>query len=212
MNRRATLYFDFISPFAYLFFKQLDRLPADLEIEYKPVLFAGLLKHWEHKGPAEIPEKRKFTYRFIQWQAAQLGIPLKFPPAHPFNPVKMLRLAVALGSRRDAIQKIFDFIWGEGGDVTDAAALAGLAQDLGVADIDALTENKTVKEQLIRNGEAAIAAGVFGVPTIVADGNLFWGSDSLGMLFAYLGDSALLHSDEMRRISDLPVGAERKQQ
>ena len=79
-----------------------------------------------------------------------------------------------------------------------------------VADIDALTQNRSVKEQLIRNGEAAIAAGVFGVPTFVADGNLFWGSDSLGMLLAYLGDPGLLHSDEMRRISDLPVGAERK--
>jgi len=43
----------------------------------------------------------------------------------------------------------------------------------------------------------------------VIDGNLFWGSDSLGMLLAYLGDPALLHSDEMRRIGDLPVGAER---
>lgn len=210
MKRRAVLYFDFISPFAYLLFKQLHHLPADLEIEFKPVLFAGLLKHWEHKGPAEIPEKRKFTYRFIQWQAAQLGIPLQFPPAHPFNPVQVLRLAVALGSGHDTIQKIFDFIWGMGGDVTDSAALARLAQDLGVADIDALTQNKTVKEQLIRNGEAAIAAGVFGVPTFVADGNLFWGSDSLGMLLAYLGDPAILHSDEMRRISDLPVGAERK--
>ncbi len=210
MKRHATLYFDFISPFAYLLFKQLDQLPSGIEIEFKPVLFAGLLKHWAHKGPAEIPEKRKFTYRFIQWQAAQLGIPLQFPPAHPFNPVKLLRLAVALGSNHDAIQKIFDFIWGRGGDVADPAALKKLGKDLGVADIDALVENKVVKEQLIRNGEAAIAAGVFGVPTFVADGNLFWGSDSLGMLLAYLGDPNLLHSDEMRRISDLPVGAERK--
>ena len=68
-------------------------------------------------------------------------------------------LAVALGSNHDAIQKIFDFIWGRGGDVADPAALKKLGKDLGVADIDALVENKVVKEQLIRNGEAAIAAG-----------------------------------------------------
>lgn len=209
MTRRAILYFDFISPFAYLLFKQLGQLPASFEIEFKPVLFAGLLKHWEHKGPAEIPEKRKFTYRFIQWQATQLGIPLQFPPAHPFNPVQVLRLAVALSSGLQTIQTIFDFIWGKGGDVTDAVALAQLAKELGVADLKTLTENKTVKEQLIRNGEAAIDAGVFGVPTFVADGNLFWGSDSLGMLLAYLEDPEILRSDEMRRVSDLPVGAER---
>jgi 2-hydroxychromene-2-carboxylate isomerase len=210
VNRHATLYFDFISPFAYLLFKQLDKLPSGLEINFKPVLFAGLLKHWAHKGPAEIHEKRKFTYRFVQWQAEQLGIPLQFPPAHPFNPVKMLRLAVALGSGHDVIQKIFDFIWGKGGDVTDTAALEQLARDLGAASIDTLVENKIIKEQLIRNGEEAIANGVFGVPTFLADGNLFWGADSLGMLLAYLGDPNLLRSDEMRRISDLPVGVERK--
>jgi 2-hydroxychromene-2-carboxylate isomerase len=72
VSRQATLYFDFISPFGYLYFKMLDRLPAEIELEFKPVLFAGLLKHWEHKGPAEIPGKRKFTYRFVQWKAAEL--------------------------------------------------------------------------------------------------------------------------------------------
>ena len=62
--RRLVWYFDVISPYAYLQHNQLDNLPTELEIERKPVLFAGLLDHWGHLGPAEIPKKRTFTYRY----------------------------------------------------------------------------------------------------------------------------------------------------
>src|SRR5690348_9010873 len=94
---RAHWYFDLISPFSYLHLKQFGRLPAELEIQYIPVLFAGLLKHWEHKGPAEIPAKRIYTYHHVSWLAARLGIPFRFPPSHPFNPLPALRLVIAAG-------------------------------------------------------------------------------------------------------------------
>ena len=70
-----------------------DRLPDDLEITLKPVLFAGLLGHWDMKGPAEIPAKRVQTYRYCHWLAEKRGIPFKAPPRHPFNPLPLLRLA-----------------------------------------------------------------------------------------------------------------------
>src|SRR5689334_16531801 len=63
----AIWYFDFISPFAYLQFSRLSRLPADLRVTMKPILFAALLEHHGHKGPAEIPSKRQFVYRFFKW-------------------------------------------------------------------------------------------------------------------------------------------------
>ena len=77
--------FDVISPFAYLAFPQLSRLPAHVSVEFVPVLFAGLLQHFGQLGPAEIPSKRRFTYRFALWRARQLGLPMRMPPAHPFN-------------------------------------------------------------------------------------------------------------------------------
>src|SRR5689334_10438458 len=86
-TRIADWYFDFISPFAYLQSEQLERLHPYVQIRYRPVLFAGLLKHWGQKGPAEIVPKRQFTFEFALWQAAKLGIPFKMPPAHPFNPL-----------------------------------------------------------------------------------------------------------------------------
>ncbi|MGH8278446.1 MAG: DsbA family protein [Gammaproteobacteria bacterium] len=97
---RAVWYFDLISPFAYLHFKRLHELSASLEIERVPVLFAGLLKHWEHKGPAEIPSKRVYTYRYVTWLAKHLGILFKIPPSHPFNSLHALRLLIAAGHLR----------------------------------------------------------------------------------------------------------------
>ncbi len=67
------------------------------------MLFAGILGAHGQKGPAEIPAKRAFTYRFVLWQAKRLGIPLKLPHEHPFNPLPLLqaRHRVRLRSRGD---------------------------------------------------------------------------------------------------------------
>ena len=100
----ADWYFDFVSPFSYLQCEQLPMLERSVRIRYRPVLFAGLLKAHGHKGPAEIASKRRFTYRFVVWQAAKLGIPLKFPAAHPFNPLPLLRLAIAADCEPSAVR------------------------------------------------------------------------------------------------------------
>jgi 2-hydroxychromene-2-carboxylate isomerase len=89
----AEWYFDFVSPFSYLQCEQLPALEKKLRIHYRPVLFAGLLKVHGHKGPAEIPAKRRFTYRYPSGEARALGVPFKFPAVHPFNPLPLLRLA-----------------------------------------------------------------------------------------------------------------------
>ena len=81
--KSAKWYFDFVSPFAYLQNLRLDELSTHLKIDRTPLLFAGLLKHWDSKGPVELPPKRLFTYRHVQWMADRLDIPLYFPERHP---------------------------------------------------------------------------------------------------------------------------------
>ena len=134
--RAADWYFDFLSPFSYLQLVQFDRLPPDLEITYRPVLFAGLLGHWEHKGPAEIPAKRVHTYRWCHWYAARHGIPFRMPPAHPFNPLRPLRLAVAHDAEPALIRAVFDAIWAEGRDVSRNDEWQGLTERLAIADAE----------------------------------------------------------------------------
>ena len=205
----AEWYFDFISPFAYLQFESLAQLPRSLEISFKPIVFAGILNHLQHKGPAEIPGKRRFTYRHVSWLARRHSIALEFPPAHPFNPLRALRLAVALGSRRDAIERIFRFIWREGRSLDDAEQWRALTAELGVPDADRLISEQAVKDELRANGERAMTLGVFGVPTFSLDGELFWGFDATGMVADYIADPQWFRSAAMQRVDNLPAAAQR---
>lgn len=206
--RTVNWYFDFVSPFSYLCLHRLNELPSGVGIAYRPVLFAGLLNHWGQKGPAEIVTKRRYTYRWCHWWAQSLGIPFRFPAGHPFNPLHHLRLCIAAGSTPEAVRGIFDALWTTGADPTDPAAFAALARALGVN--EAKLGAQEVKDALRRNTEEAAARGVFGVPTFEADGELFWGADSIEFLRAYLADPSVLANDEMRRLDGLRVSAARK--
>ncbi|MDX1527502.1 MAG: 2-hydroxychromene-2-carboxylate isomerase [Gammaproteobacteria bacterium] len=204
-------YFDFVSPFSYLQTHRFSDLPQKKRITFVPVLFAGLLNHWGSKGPAEVPPKRVFTYRYVQWYASRHGIPFRMPPAHPFNPLKALRLCIAAGASAESVEQIFAFIWAQGRAIDDGSEWRQLARRLGVDDVKARIESPEVKHALRENTEQAADRGVFGVPTFEVDGNLFWGVDATDMLIDYLSEDVIFSSAEMQRVSTLPEGVRRKQ-
>ena len=207
---QADWYFDFVSPYAYLQLMDFKRLPDSLDIRYRPVLFAGLLKHWGQKGPAEIPEKRLQTYRECQWRADRAGIPFRFPHIHPFNPLRPLRLCIALGTEPAIIGAIFEFIFAEGRDIQDDGEWRALAARLELDDADALIAQPEVKDALRANTDEAIRRGVYGVPTFAVGEELFWGSDTTDMLLDYLADPTMFTRGEMARIADMPPGVQRR--
>ena len=205
----ADWYFEFVSPFSYLQCEQLPSLERSLRVRYRPVLFAGLLKAYEHKGPAEIPAKRRFTYRFVVWQAKRLGIPLKFPAAHPFNPLPLLRLAIVADCDPDVIRRIFRFIWRDGriGDLP--IEWAELKAELGLADAENRIAAPEVKDALRRYTDEAIARGVFGVPTLAIGEELFWGADATEMATDFIARGCNFDDPEMDRVGALPAAAAR---
>ena len=200
-------YFDFVSPYSYLCLHRLKELPG-VSISWRPVLFAGLLNHWGQKGPAEIPAKRVWTYRWCTWRARELGIDFRFPASHPFNPLHHLRLCIAAGNTPEAIGRIFDDIWTSGAEATDPKRFSSLCRDLQIS--ESRLADPAVKNILRENTEEAASRGVFGVPSFAVDGEVFWGADSLEFLKAFLARPGLLEEEEMRRVSRLPVGAARK--
>jgi 2-hydroxychromene-2-carboxylate isomerase len=187
--KHITFYLDFISPYAWLAFEKLPEalMGQSYSVSYKPVLFAALLKHHGQLGPVEIPGKREWTYRHVLWLARQSGVDLQLPAQHPFNPLGLLRLALACSDsglpNRYVCETIFRHVWQGGLDAGDTQRLQALAVQLApTRDAgDSLT-----KAQLRANTDDAIASGVFGVPTFVVDDKLFWGFDALPMLKAYL--------------------------
>lgn len=205
--REIDWYFDPISPYAYLALAELHTLAPLARVRMRPVLFAGLLGHWDNVGPAEIPPKRVWTYRFCAWQAAQKSIPFICPASHPFNPLPWLRLATALDGEENAVRRIFETIWTTGEDAGDASRAHALARELGV---DPLTLNDpAIKQRLRAETDAATARGVFGVPSLVIDGEIFWGADALDFARAFLRDPDLLQQQGLQ-LGDVPIGAVRR--
>ena len=190
--KHITFYLDFISPYAYLAFEHLPEALQGLNyrVTYRPVLFAGMLKHYGQLGPAEIAPKRDWTYRQVLWLAHSQGIDLQMPLSHPFNPLHLLRLAAACSQaahpgapNRYVCETIFRHVWIGGAEAADSARLQVLAQQLvQLHRLDA----EEAKSQLKKNTDEAIAKGVFGVPAFEVDGKIFWGLDSLPMLRGYL--------------------------
>ena len=188
--KHITFWFDPVSPFAHLAFEHLPQALEGLSysVMYRPILFAGLLRHWGQKGPAEIEPKRAWTFRHVHWLAHQHGIELQTPAQHPFNPLALLRLLYAAAGpqgtpNRAQCEAVLRHVWHGGGDANDPQRLAALGAHLAPG-ADAASE--AVKQALKTATADAVAAGLFGVPTVEVDGRHFWGFDSLPMLRAYL--------------------------
>jgi 2-hydroxychromene-2-carboxylate isomerase len=208
-------WFDALSPYAWLAF---DRLPQALEglnvaVNYQPVLLAGLLAHWGQKGPAEITPKRAWTYRQVLWLAHQQGTPLQLPQPHPFNPLALQRLAVAAASAggtpsRRTVELLFRHVWcRDGADPNEPAALAALAAAVAPLRDPA---GDDVKAELRARTEAAVALGLFGVPTLVCDGRAFFGLDALPMLRAALAGDAWFDTPAWDTAGQQPPGLQRR--
>ncbi|MGB9330268.1 MAG: 2-hydroxychromene-2-carboxylate isomerase [Steroidobacteraceae bacterium] len=201
--------YDVISPFAYLALPRLGEFPETVELTAMPVLFAALLDHFGQRGPAEIPSKRRFTYRFALWRARRLQLPMQFPPAHPFNPLAALRLIIAAGSTLHAARTVLTAVFGAGRDVSDPRVVAQLAQELGVANPEQALADPEVKARLRQNTQWASERGVFGVPTLVIGQELFWGHDAIDMALDYLKNPRDFSDAAMRAIDQLPIAAAR---
>ena len=206
----ATWYFDVISPFAYLQAMRLDQLPDRVSLICKPTLFAGYLNHWGHLGPAEIEPKKVFIFRQCAWRARRMGVDFNLPPNHPFNPLRALRLAEALDGDLKAVQAIFRSVWVDGDLPDNDEGWAGIQASAGVIDGDAMVNDPEIKARLKTNGDKAIAAGAFGVPTFVIGGEVFWGDDAFDMVLDYLENPDMFSDDDMKRADGLVPTAVRR--
>lgn len=188
-GRRAYFYFDYVSPNAYLAWVKLPEIMKahGLDVTPVPVLFTGLLRAHGTTGPAEQPAKRAWMNRNIARKASLLDIPLAPPRFHPFNPLAVLRLSsLEMTSQAQwvLIDRIMRGIWTEGLHSESTDELRRLLADCGL-DADQMLEQAgqpAAKSRLAGQTEEAISHGVFGIPTIRFNGELFFGFDD----FTYL--------------------------
>lgn len=203
-------YFDYLSPYAYFAWNRLEGFCRDHEVELvvKPVVFGKLLDHWGHLGPAEIAPKREWLIKSCLFYAKLHNLPFSSPACHPFNSLAALRASLPSISgvhQQRLISAIFDAGWGQGFDIGDTAVICRIAADVGLdaGKLEKTIQTADVKSSLKANTDEAIAKGVFGVPTMVYEKDLFWGNDQ----FEYLShiikgtykDDELLVKDILNR-------------
>lgn len=179
-------FFDFMSPYSFFSFHNplLKEAKSLTKIEYRPVVLAKLLKHFEIKGPGEIEPKRNFMLKQCFRMASKLGMEFTTPLHHPFNPLYALRIASRTCSQ-DLQEKVIEVLWQAGWqkrcDMGDPDALVKVLKEAGLPGDELLEKSfdRAVKNEINDNIKEAISYGAFGVPSFVYKEELFWGNDAL---------------------------------
>lgn len=188
-------WFDVHSPWCYLAAHRIGRIAREhgAMARWRPVHLANLIAAIGGRQPL------KENAAFVRWyrqdildQAALLGLPFREHPDYPLRPSRALRAALWAadqGAAEPFVQAILRAYWSEARDISDIAVLARLAADVGLdgAAIAGVVEDPARKAALEANGREAIERGLFGVPTAVLDGKLYFGNDHLDLLDRDLG-------------------------
>lgn len=188
MAQPIVFYFEFSSPYGYLAAQGIDDLGAKhgREVTWKPFLLGAVFKTTGQQPLLGIPMKGDYAKRDIEREARLLGVPYTTPKVFPFMSVAACRafywLADSDPDQAKALAKaLYAAAFGEGRDISGAGAVVEIAKTVGI-DAAALVEalrDPAVKDRLRAEVESSTAAGVFGSPFIVVDGEPFWGHDRL---------------------------------
>ncbi len=210
------LYFDYISPNAYLAWKQLPQVARRFgrRVVPVPVLYPALLGAQGLLGPMEVSPKARWMKRNVLRKTRRLAIPFGPPPTHPFNPLLALRVS-SLQLPEEALTRLIDGLfhatWGGGPGVTDPATVAAIATEAGLdgEQVVARAGEQKTKDRLRQRTDEAIEAGIFGIPTVTAGEELFWGFDDFEYLERHLAGKDELDADTLKAWNALQPSARR---
>ena len=188
MSREIEFLYDFGSPNAYLVHRAIEDLPSP-PFRYVPVLLGGIFKATGNQSPMQayghISAKRDYDMLEMRRFMAHHDINnFKMNPHFPVNTLLMMRGAVAaeaLGCAPDYIEAMMTGMWEQGLALADPEAWAGLLteSDLPVDELVAGAADPDNKAKLVANTEAAVARGVFGIPSFFLGDELYFGKDRL---------------------------------
>ena len=216
-SKSIHFYFDYISPYAYFAWRRLPSLAKkyNRQIEAHPIVFGKLLDKWGQLGPAEIPPKKNWLNRYCLRYSAINGFEYNPPKKHPFNPLAALRMSLKEVSginQFQVIDAIFEGGWSQGADLGDLPTLISLLEKQSIEGVNFSQQisKRYVKDSLINETKVAIDKGVFGVPSIIIDDNLFWGNDQMEHIELLLAGKDPLNREKLNLHESRPRGIDRK--
>ncbi|MCC7217344.1 MAG: 2-hydroxychromene-2-carboxylate isomerase [Burkholderiales bacterium] len=188
-------FFDFSSPYGYLAAQKIDALAAQhgRTVDWRPMLLGVVFKQTGGAPLTEVPVKGPYSKRDFARSARFHGIEFRMPPVFPIPAQAPARIVLwaKQGNPADgakAAKALYRAYFVDGLDISQpdvAAEVAGRA-GFDAAAARAAVDDPAIKDALRREVEAAIAAGVFGSPFVVVDGEPFWGMDRFDQLERWL--------------------------
>jgi len=197
MSKSLDFYFDFSSPYGYLASTRIEAIAGkhDRSVNWHPVLLGAIFKVSGQAPLTSYPLKGDYALHDFNRAAREHNTPYKHPEKFPVGAVAASRACCWLRTSEENQDKLTPFVHGvfkayyvEGRDITQVDEVLAIATQLGI-DKDALSEalgDQSIKDALRESIESAMAIGVFGSPTTVIDGELFWGSDRLEQIDRWL--------------------------
>ena len=193
MTSPPQFYFDFGSPASYLAWKRLPDLQTRTGVTFElvPMLLGGVFKATGNASPVTVPAKGAWMSRDLARWAERNGTPFRSNPFFPINTLRLMRGAIA-AQARGALEAygnaVYDAIWQDQRNMGDAAEVAAVltAAGLDAAFYAAAADDDAVKARLVANTEAAVAAGIFGAPSFIVAGELYFGQDRMDFVEAAL--------------------------
>ena len=195
LNRAIDFYFDFSSPYSYIASEWIEALAArhGRTVSWRAILLGATFQVTEIRSPVAYPLKREYSLLDFERSARFAGVPLKMPEKFPIATQNAARIFWWLNAddplrARDWARHALRALFARGVDLSDAAALRGLAVEFGLDGSQAqdVWNDPHWKAVLKAANDAAIALGVFGAPFFIIDGEPFWGNDRRPMIERWL--------------------------
>ncbi|MEX2649342.1 MAG: 2-hydroxychromene-2-carboxylate isomerase [Alphaproteobacteria bacterium] len=195
MSAPLDFYFDFSSPYGYFASLAIDDLAArhGRGVAWRPILLGVVFKTTGQSPLLSQPLRGAYARRDLERTARELGIRYQVPAAFPINGIAASRAFYWLderdpGAAEALVHAVFGAIFAEGRDMGPAEAVVALAKAKGLAgdELAGALEDPAVKVRLKAEVDAALARGIFGSPTVVVDGEAFWGFDHFAQIERWL--------------------------
>ena len=187
--RRLEFWYEFASTYSYLSALRIGKVAAaaKVEVAWRPFLLGPIFRAqgWNDSPFNVYPAKGRYMWRDLERLAAGYQLPFRKPSAFPRNGLSAARIALAAepeGWCPDWTRAVYSAEFAHDRDIADGAVLTGLLETLGHDPGAVLTraDSPENKAALRAQTERAQALGIFGAPSFVVDGELYWGNDRLG--------------------------------
>jgi 2-hydroxychromene-2-carboxylate isomerase len=189
-------FYEFASTYSYIAAMRIAPLAqaAGVMVRWRPFLLGPIFKAngWDTSPFNLYPAKGRYMVRDCERQCAELGVSFRFPEPFPQNSLLASRVALVgldEGWGEDFSRAVYRTEFAEGRNIGEPAIIAEIIQALGHDGTAALTraQSDDIKGKLRANTEDAQRLGIFGAPSFIAAGELFWGNDRLEQALAFAG-------------------------